>query len=260
MNRTKIPVLDKNQCKEIRKDVFLYGDDSDITLDTKICRYMNFEHLVTILKGRLYVPMKKKFSDLHESGHHYNEFIYRLKPVGDSSEKYEKIFDDEKEKRVGSQYWLTLCFTTDVREDYFFWRTYTNGKCGVRITTTIKQFLDSLSFDGYELFIGKMKYVDCECPSHNVNQYAFWKTDAYKNESELRIYFQPKQQDLIEEHSEMAAAKDHVTFRIDAENMVTKIILTPFFPKELRGCVSEMINTKLSNYEEITSWSRIMEI
>lgn len=73
-------------------------------------------------------------------------------------------------------------------------------------------------------------------------------------------YFQPKQQDLIEEHSEMAAAKDHVTFRIDAENMVTKIILTPFFPKELRGCVSEMINTKLSNYEEITSWSRIMEI
>lgn len=260
MNRTKIPVLDKNQCKEIRKDVFLYGDDSDKILDTKICRYMNFKHLVPILKGRLYVPMKKKFSDLHESGHHYNEFIYRLKPVEDSLEKYEKIFEAEKEKRVGSQYWLTLCFTTDVREDYFFWRTYTNEKCGVRITTTIQQFLDSLSFDDYELFIGKMKYFGYECPSHNVNQYAFWKTDSYKNESELRIYFQPKQQDLIEEHSEMAAAKDHVTFRIDAENMVTEIILSPFFPKELRGYVSEMINTKFSNYKKITYWSRIMEI
>lgn len=242
--------FDKDGFEEIKSGIFFYPrEDRGFDRNTTIYRYVNVEYFLPILNNELFVPARRMFSDLHEHGKHYNPFCYRMMPVGDNPERYRRIFSREQAKRENSRWWLTLCFTMSSPDNYFFWRTYTTDGYGVCYRTTVGQLLDSIKCDDYEIYVGKIKYCDREYSGHNINEYAFYKTKAYEDENELRFYFKPKN----------GVIKQSETFEIDAQSMISEIILSPFLDPNVRQDVMKLFKGYYSDYAQRISQSKIIE-
>lgn len=242
--------FNQEEFEEVRRGVFFYPKSKrEFDWDTPIYRYVDFEYFLPIMEGILYVPTRTMFKDLHEQGQHYNPFIYCLKPVGDNEVDYRDIFNNEKVKRENSRNWLTLCFTLSSPDNYFFWRTYTTKGYGVCFKTTLGRLLDSIVMNDYDVYVGKMYYSDTEYSGHNINGYAYGKTAAYKDENELRLYFMPKD----------GGVKNSEIFEIDAQNMISEIILSPFVNGNVRKYVMKLFRECFSTYAPIIHWSKIIE-
>ena len=201
--------------------------------------------------------MRREFTDLHEHGKNYNPFIAHITVAGEKiTPQYEMIWKEEKERKELISYWHTLCFTLDTDDNYFFWKTYTNIHWGIRFKTTIQKFIESINFSGYELYIGKIKYVSdkTEPICYDVNQYVFSKINSYKDEKKLRIYFLPKTQE-----NQTLEQTVSLFLKITPEKMIEKLWLSPFMPTIIRSCVRDLFNLINPKIAENIEISRIIE-
>ncbi|MCM1031334.1 MAG: hypothetical protein NC410_07860 [Oscillibacter sp.] len=228
--------LDKKLFSEIQPDVFLHQGVKESILTDPIFKYQNIAFFYQLLKGEIYIPIRKEFSDLHEHGECYNPWGDHFLPVDQEAIPADKArWAEEEAKRKSVSFWNALCFTTDPDENYFFWSTYTSKCFGIRFQTTIQKLIESIQFAGYELYIGKIEYSpnDIEPRCYKIEEYAFSKIKAYKDEKELRIYFLPKQQDN----------PSSLLLDITPEKMIEKFWLSPFMPSYLYSFSKKFIDT-----------------
>ena len=245
--------FDKRDFQEIRPNVFLENRSVNM-VDVPIYKYIDLSALMDIADGNYMVKRRKEFSDLTEQGRLSNPFIERILPYGYSATQSDlDRWGDLKKRRKLSANILTSCFTLESDELYVMWKSYTIGYTGVRIKTTINQFLDTINIDGYELYVGMIKYSTLNVGAYDFTAYMFNKNIGYKTEKELRIYFIPK----ILGRGETTASESHVIIKVDNTNFISEILLSPFIPSKLKGGAISYLKNKFSEIE--ISHSRILE-
>lgn len=246
----EIPGFNKTCFNEISQDVFVLKDD-DISLDTVLYKYLDLSAIVDILCNKTYrIQLRKKFSDRREHGELQNPFIENLHSVGtdiasqdrERWEKYERI-------RKSSGYIPTSCFTINNSELYSMWKIFTSGYTGARLSISIGRFLEHLDYNGYELYIGKMRYSKIDLGAINYENYLFTKNQCYLNEEEIRIYFYPKNR-IIENDEDIV-----LNFKGDIE--FSEILLSPFVPKTLRAFTLKSIKKLPAKSSSKIGYSKI---
>ena len=96
------------------------------------------------------------------------------------------------------------------------WKAY---NASIRIKTTIKKVLDSISDDSINMvFCSKIEYKS-EQPFYNVVDAMFCKNKVYHNEKEFRFYFDGVKDDNC---------------KIDAEGLIDCVMVSPFISREAK--------------------------
>lgn len=229
--------------KQIGKDIYLYNG---CNLDMAIYKYMDIFALFDIMAGNFRVRLKKEFSDYHEQGYMKDPYFQSCseKELKDPFRKY------EWEKKKLSVKIPTSCFTSNNVEIHAMWKAFTFGYTGVRVSTTIGQFINSLRFTGYSLYIGPIKYVQKIVWKYDVTEFIFSKNECYYPEKEVRIYFIPNDGQFGDEN---------ICLNISSTNLFSEILLSPFLPKILRGTVKNNLEVLYPLLKDKIHYSKIWE-
>lgn len=183
-------------------------------LSDEIVRYTSVENLLLLLRGLLYLTIRKNFIDKREAGIFKNKgFIFRFEPVENES----KTCWNHLDKKIAySRNLPTSCWSRDTKEDVLMWKAY---NASIRIKTTIKKVLDSISDNSINMvFCDKIKYKS-EQPFYNVTDAMFCKNNAYHNENEFRFYFD--------------GVKDNYC-TINAQGLIDNVMVSPFISREAK--------------------------
>lgn len=237
------PKLDKSEFTNIGPNIYLMKGISE---DTPLVRYIDFDVFTILLNNKqMYVNRRKSFSDMNEQGQpgNYMRFLEVVYPPEDidaqnrNRKHSESKYKEDYENRKSIANWLTVCFTENTTENYFFWKVYTHHRFGVRISSTIKRFCDSIvQNNNYEIFIGRIKYGQvCNelCLNSNINSYAFAKTTPYQDEREIRVYFYPKEEPITNNPS------NGIWIEINPDTLIESVILSPFMLTSFRNEITK---------------------
>lgn len=254
-----IPKLDKTKFEEVQRNIFLM---KGISLDTPICRYIDLDILVLLLQNNtFYLNRRRMFSDRNEHGWtgNFNRFMMPVSSDEDKEEKenernyYKSQFKEDYDNRKAIADWLTICFTENTTENYFFWRAYTHHRFGIRICTSIKNFCDSIMQNNdYEFFIGKIEYgQNCEklCLNNKITTYAFAKTMPYQDEREIRVYVFPIN------NSHPNNLYNGIWLKIDPNTLIEGITLSPFMLPMFRNEIVKLF----PNFKTKFTQSKLVE-
>lgn len=210
---------------KVKSNIYLLNQE--ITVDTKICRYMDFDAFLQFLSGKLFVPRRRIFIDAREGGKMPLKYKFALRAVGDNiQESYNidsvnrKVIDNYIENIRCSGFLFTSCWAFDDGEDYLMWKSYTS-RVGVCVKTTVGKLLDSIVYDynkgeDTEHFFpicSNIYYRNLYHPSDYLES-LFTKDEYYASEKEIRIYFVPKGKIL-----------DNALMHIDSNENVKQILL-----------------------------------
>ncbi len=169
--------------------------------DQPIFRIITINRLFQLFETRSNVLVRpKKWDDPFEK--FISESITKLK------------FEDEKETTVGFRDDLYAQCWTKTRESDAMWRIYSPEKNGVRISTTPRKLLNSLSstlndVKHYSSYIGKVEYFSTpklkEYVNESVDKWVYFdidgrglansllfKRNAFKHENEVRLIYNSK--------------------------------------------------------------------
>lgn len=245
---TAYTFLPKDQFIQIRENIYYYtkGPKIEDIITQPIYRYMS--ELYPLLTGNIHLSQRIDFSDAYEHGVDRNPFAHQLTCVGvEVTQQDEDRFRMIERERLSTLNWSTICFAFDAEDDYFFWNCYTSENFGIRYQTTLQKLIDSIVLpDNYEMFIGVIDYKR-DCPSQKISDYAFHKFEGYKRETELRIYFLPKEKNL-------EPLKD---LHFNAEKMIDSIKLSPFLSSSQKKNIYGFINEKYPFFKQKTMGSEI---
>lgn len=170
-----------------------------ISPDNVICRYMDFDCLLPLLEGKLYVPRKKTFMDSEERGITPLKYYFVPTCVSDNGKEQNEVIIKRQEERNNninnlkkSGLLLTSCWTMTSEDNYLMWKAYTN-KIGVCIYTTIGQLMAAIDFsqDNYLPICSPMFYDRIQ-PDEDFLLSMYRKEPYYLSENELRFYFVTK--------------------------------------------------------------------
>lgn len=196
-------------------------------LDRPIFRYMQFEHLLEMLKTeKLYVSNRKYFKDQTEIGKKENlgnRFL--MCPVSHTEEEREidaKFASRIEQQRKFAYNTCISCWTYDaypshneiLEENYLMWKSYVSNKVGCRIETTIKDLISSIDVKGMDILISNVKYVKEHINDGNVQHYIFEKPVYYQDEKEVRLC--------------VLKCDHHTLLDINPFQMIKEVTLSPF--------------------------------
>lgn len=185
---------------------------SPVGLDCKIYRYMDVLELLAILEGSFSVSQKGNWMDKRESGDIQAAMFLSIanQPVDKNRLEQHKEFC----KRIfDSKDMYASCWTMNEIESMLMWQAYTMKRHGVLIESTVGDFIQSLKLANYSVMCAPIQYTNKVYQGMDYYETLFTKTPYYKDERELRFYFEPKSNGL---------------FHIDPERMIKKVILNPF--------------------------------
>ena len=248
----KIINIDRERFKQIAPDVYCLKDDG-INKKTFLYKYVDLLALADIVKnGNFKVNLRRDFSDRREHGELKNPFVETLLPVGkDATPEDRKRWEEYKEMRWACGFLPTSCFTREADELYAMWAAYTTGYTGVHITMTVGDFIDSISKSDYEIFIGNVEYLKKDVGLPDLVRYIFAKNACYIPENELRMYFIPKGLALSDDKG--------ITIKIDGMKAISEIVLSPFIPQSLKGCMIKTVREIINDKNIVIRHSEILE-
>lgn len=225
-----------------------------LSLKTKIFRYTSFDNLQKILEDKKFrLSNRNTFSDRREKGEFYDSKLhfYRFSVAGEQADEKTLKEWGYKNAQIRKACELpTSCWTTKKDEDFLLWKAYTEGETGVRIETTIEKLIGSLqNLSQLALYCAKMEYGK-EKPFYEVMESMFFKTHFYRSEEEFRLYVIDNNRDK----------KDNAIFLdVKPQEMIEKIILSPFLSVESAKIKNEMLQEKYKFLKDKISISSIME-
>ncbi len=164
------------------------------TENLEICRYMELEYFIRMLKTcTIYVKRKRFYEDPFEKIPPMDA-AYRFSPCGENTLPQPER--EERRKSIDVEYakWAampTSCWTLDKKDNYMMWKAYA-PHLGIRINSSVNGFMSSIvgnakfSRNKCTLHYGKMNYNNLDKKDHA----AFWKDQAYRDEREYRFYFE----------------------------------------------------------------------
>lgn len=199
---------------------------NECSLSQEIVRYTSISNLHLLLKGSLYVTIRKNFVDKRECGklkHIKNKF--RLEPVDKECRINFGLID---EKIEFSRNLYTSCWSLNVQEDVLMWKAY---NASVRIKTTIKKLLDAITDDAVKMVICDSIRYKSEHPYYNIIDGMFCKDLAYLHEQEFRFYFDNKINNIC---------------KIKADGLIDNVLVSPFINRDER-LLLEYIHNDFAN-------------
>lgn len=233
--------LDLNKDCFVEENGIYIMKDSDLDMHTPIFKYLTDEALEGIIAGKFLIRQRKSFSDLHESGVLDNPFSEVLCPIEmKAPQSLIKYWEDVKERRIKSGNLHASCFTMDSDEKTFFWNMY--GDKGVRLETTIGDFIDGIDHAEIDIYIGEIKYSSIEGGVPDYTTYLFLKKNPYVAEQEVRMYFIPKNENLCN--------TTEIFLDVNISKMLKGIIISPYhtpkekgkYMRELKGRFPQIAN------------------
>lgn len=229
------------------KTYFLFNE---LHPKSKIYKYMDLDYFLCMVKEeKFFISKKNCFDDMNETNLPF-KYILPICAVGDKqipdysciSEEVKKASEKWKAYKDTSE-WPTSCWTLRNDENYLMWKTYCS-KFGVRISTTIDKFINSITPNDYYILCGRIQYKGYHS-GMDIEPLMFSKNRYYSNEEEFRFYFMPKS-DIVE--------RDNINLPIklkdkDNQNIITEIILSPFIKDKAAEEIRIMLNgmTELKN-------------
>lgn len=243
----------KKECfDEIAKDIFVKKGQS-IDRHTPLYKYIDILALADIINnGNYTVVQRKTFSDRRESGELSNPGIECMLPEGQHARDEDKgRWMKYREIRCLSGDLFTSCFTYEKKELHAMWVAFTSGYNGVRIATTIGDFIESLDTSEYEVYIGKMVYSNMDLGLPNFERYIFTKNECYEIEKEIRMYFVPKKP--------LKSDDGQITLKVKDTKFISEVLLSPFIPRKIKGFPYTSIRQVLPAISDKIHPSHILE-
>lgn len=178
---------------------------TDISLDSKIWRYMSIEKFEKILQSKsLYFASAEQFvdNDNHEGAITEKEYQNRLflfkNTLLDEDKLKFAIEQTENAFKPLREYNKISCWHLNNEENFAMWSYYQGKNKGVAIVSTIKDLLESLgeykiedTYGAEDINIGKVNYINYETDEMS-ERYGFltpyfYKRKFYEYENELRL-------------------------------------------------------------------------
>lgn len=190
-------------------------------LNAPISKYMSFSSFIEVLKGNFSIGNRTTFDDKCEHGEYCDRRLYffhffpvvkGLKP----SEKDWERWSWEDKQRIASKYVYTSSWTYKTYEDYLMWRIYASNGIGIRINTTVKEFLSSLRLKNCKLICAKVRYKNTA--KHTAFDRLFLKNREYDSEKEIRFCIVPNNMDI---------QKIRISVSV-SPNFIKSVTLSPF--------------------------------
>lgn len=194
-----------------------------------IFRYMEFEHLISMLeKKTFYVAKKRLFPDPNESRLPLRS-AFSMRGVGQIVNEEQSIresieWHNKKELYIKYSHLPTSCWTYQEKDNYLMWKSYTSS-IGVRVKTTIGKLIESLDTEGYDILCGYMHYDGYGYGNiKKIHDCLFSKEKMYADEREFRFYFNP----INVETEKHLLENDYVELKIyNSVNLFDEIIISP---------------------------------
>lgn len=237
------------------EDKRMYYLMENLLPDTPIFHYMDLDYFIAMLaSGTLYVKRKRAYSDVFESRLPYQK-MFKLHSacehtVSESDDFQEgiQLYDDFKK----SGELLTSCWTWETEENYLMWNSY-SSRIGVRIATTIDEFVCSFKQYDFNIWCGKMKYEDQNAGGPLIEQ-LFSKAYAYCDEREIRFYFFPLS---LKNFPDLAEAKDSAKIKIDPSILISEVRLSPLIQPQAALKIKEILQSEYKIKKITTSKIKI---
>lgn len=212
---------------------------------------MNFPKLLYLLDRKFYIGLKCNFSDRRENADLYNPFLTQLTVSGGpiSNELLRKREEAIKEYKDISANIYASCWNLDKNENYLMWKSYTSHELGICIESTVKDILESLNYDEYVVYIGKMNYHS-EIIHPDVISYLFYKERFYKGENELRFYFKSK---------DCQYNGNEVYLECNPLLLINKIRFSPYMNLGTKKLVTKLLIYKYDYLKDKILSSKILE-
>ncbi len=230
-----------------------------IDLKKKIYHYLPLEYLLPILENNKFrISNRKNFTDLSEKGQKYDPHkCFRL--CYSSPDKDEREINSKREnelsKKIETSYNICVsCWTYDthivekfdkqVEEDFLMWKAYTGSVTGVRIETTIEDFLNSIKETPCDIVVRNVEYKK-ESFTNTVEESIFNKTIYYSKEQELRIC--------------ALCLGDKLYLDIDVTKMIHAICLSPFISNTYADFIKKSLENKFEILKGKVFKSKLLE-
>lgn len=190
-------------------------------LEAPISKYMSFDSFIEVFKGKFSISNRTTFDDKSEHGEYSNRrfYFFHFFPVVKGLKPSEKDWERwrwEDEQRVVSKYVYTSSWTYKAYEDYLMWRVYASRGIGVRINTTVKDFLASLKLENCKLFCAKVCYKNTA--KQTTFDRLFLKNKEYDSEMEMRFCIVPDKENV---------EKNRILVNVNPD-FIKSVTLSPF--------------------------------
>lgn len=196
---------------------------------------MDLDYLFSILESKRYFVNKKcHFEDKCES-ELPPKSLFGFCPYGvqlskEEIQKNTQEISDKVNSYRESAYWLTSCWTKDNTESLLMWKNYTT-KMGVRIKSSIENFIASIDTDKYTIVCGHISYDGYT--SKPFEECIFSKEQYYKDEFEVRFYFMPSGK------NENLPKGEYIS--VFPDTMINEITLSPYIKKSAAKKIAELL-------------------
>lgn len=232
--------------------------------DVKIWRYIDFTKFVSLLdKSSLFFTIADKLGDPFEGS--YSKANIKLRPEKLKAQFPEILTAKQPELfrqnilqgRTGSRKeFLTKiaisCWHLNDYESAAMWKLYLKSDEGIAVQSTFGRLKNSLKDEDYDIFIGKVKYIDYNkepMPEDNFLHPFLYKRKSFEHEQELRaIIMTPPIFKEGEIKGHWPPIVDGIYVKVDLTELIEKIYLAPMSPKWLFELVKSVTRIyKLDN-------------
>jgi len=230
-----------------------------IDLKKKIYHYLPLEYLLPILENNKFrISNRRNFTDLSEKGQKGDiKKCFRMCYSSPDNKEREinLIRENELSEKIRISYSICVsCWTYDthiveglgneVDENFLMWKAYTGGITGVRIETTIDDFLNSIKETPCYILVRNVEYKK-ESFTNTVEESIFNKTIYYSKEQELRIC--------------ALCSADKLCLDVDVSKMIHGICLSPFISNTYADFIKRSLEKKYEFLQEKIKKSRLLE-
>jgi len=221
---------------------------------------MDFIKFVDLLdKSALFFTRADKLGDPFE-GSHGKAYVAEMKSAFKEGKDSEQIL-----KNLGSVYKKIVKFTflncwhMNEHESAAMWNLYAKSNEGIAIQSSIAALRSSIIETGYEIYVGKVEYLDYESEVmtgglEEGERYPFFhKRKSFEHERELRLMIQ----DFKSAKSPIIYAspphRDGIHVSVDFGSLIERIYLAPSCPKWQLGLLKSVTRKYELNKEVIQS-------
>ena len=198
----------------------------------KIWRYMDFTKFVSLLdKKALFFPTVEKLGDPFEGSISKVEMKFRMLDYEDDSKKDLGTLSMTYKKArrfVAINSWYMSPY-----ESAGLWKLYLRSNEGIAIQSTFNRLKNSFRLTNYQVYIGKVKYIDYErdlMPDRSILFRFMCKRNSFKHEKELRALvlnvLEVKNKDYVR-----TISNDGLYIKVDLNELIDKVYLAPTTPK-----------------------------
>jgi hypothetical protein len=217
--------------------------ESPQDLNAKIWRFMDFTKFVSLLdKSALFFTRADKLGDPFEGS--FSRANIKLRP-----EIYkEKIPQSALEQM--SQFFSKVikftfvnCWHLNEYESAAMWKLYLKSNEGIAVRSTFNRLKECFGDDKYDIFIGKVKYIDYErdwLPEGNAFYPFVHKRRSFEHEQELRAVIQeiPFKDDKLD--LSMLPQDDGIYIKVYLDMLIESIYVAPTSPTWLFDLVKSV--------------------